>query len=314
MGTERDSETRDTERVIPSLTREIQELKERERHYRSLFEGIPLGLYQTTPGGKIVDANPELVRMLKYPDKETLLGTQASDHFADPSDRREELNRLHIQGVVQRYETKMRTLDGDLIFVRDTCRAVYGPYGDVLAYHGSLENITEEKALEEQLLYMARHDPLTGVYNRHALRELLDSEMARARRYGHPIGLLMVDVNRFKELNDRFGHSAGDAALQAVADVLAASTREADVVIRYGGDEFLVMLPETDGESEIVRGRILQQMAHRFAERPLFGFPVTLAVGTAHWNPRSDESIESVLGRADRAMYEDKRRSRANDE
>jgi diguanylate cyclase (GGDEF)-like protein/PAS domain S-box-containing protein len=285
-----------------------QRIEQHERHYRSLFEGIPLGLYETTPEGRIIDANPELVQMLKYPDRETLLGTQASDHFADPSDRHEELDLLHTEGLVQRFETRLRTREGNLISVRDTCRAVYGEDGKVISYHGSLEDITEEKALEDRLKYMARHDPLTGVYNRHALRELLEAEMARARRYGHPIGLLMIDVNRFKELNDRFGHSTGDAALQAVADVLSAGIRESDMVIRYGGDEFLVMLPETNGESEAVRQRILQLMSDRFAEQPLFGLPLSVAVGTAHWKPESGESIESVLRRADQAMYEDKRR------
>jgi len=109
--------------------------------------------------------------------------------------------------------------------------------------------------LQNDLREQARRDPLTGVYNRRYFNEVIEQELVRSRRY-HPIGFLMIDVNRFKEINDRFGHQMGDKVLQTVADLLVAQVRKSDIVVRYGGDEFLIMLLETDGETEAVTERM----------------------------------------------------------
>ncbi len=163
------------------------------------------------------------------------------------------------------------------------------------------------KQFEEDLARMARHDPLTGALNRYALDELLEREASRSKRYTRPIGLLMIDINRFKEINDRFGHAMGDRVLQAMAEVLQKSLRGSDILVRYGGDEFLAVLPETDGETAVVKTRILDEVARRNEANPLLDFPVTLAIGTYHWSPESGQTIDQALAEADRLMYEDKR-------
>jgi diguanylate cyclase (GGDEF)-like protein len=163
------------------------------------------------------------------------------------------------------------------------------------------------KQFEEDLARMARHDPLTGALNRYALDELLEREASRSKRYTRPIGLLMIDINRFKEINDRFGHAMGDRVLQAMAEVLQKSLRGSDILVRYGGDEFLAVLPETDGETAVVKTRILDEVARRNEANPLLDFPVTLAIGTYHWSPGSGQTIDQALAEADRLMYEDKR-------
>lgn len=283
-----------------------------EQRYRSLFEGIPIGLYITTPAGRIIDANPALVRMLGYPDKQTLLGMPASDLFANPADREYERSLLEDDGLVRNYETRLKRSDGRLIWVRDTCRAIRDQSGVIQCFEGSLQDITEEKASEERLNHMARHDPLTGVFNRHALAEMLERETMRAQRYQHPIGLLMIDINRFKEVNDRFGHATGDMVLQLVANVLSSSVRDTDYVVRYGGDEFLLLLIETNGETQNIRNRIIETMCSQNPVNLLFDFPITLSVGIAHWMPDANVSMESILSQADQAMYIDKRRQASN--
>jgi diguanylate cyclase (GGDEF)-like protein/PAS domain S-box-containing protein len=280
--------------------------EEREILYQSLFEGVPLGLYITTPDGLIVDANPALVSMLGYPDKDSLLGTRVSQLYADPAEREEKRALLARENLVQEFEARLRRRDGMMIWVRDTCRVVYDEDGRILSYEGSLQDITEQKEYERKLSYMARHDPLTGVYNRHALAEILEAEISRARRYRHPVGVLMIDVNRFKEVNDRFGHETGDRVLCSVAEALCRSVRDSDVVVRYGGDEFLVLLIETNGETEVVRNRIHAEVSRQGQMSFLSEFPVTVAIGTAHWDPRAGESIERALSRADLAMYREK--------
>jgi len=173
--------------------------------------------------------------------------------------------------------------------------------------------IAERRQLEEKLDRMARHDPLTGAYNRHALNEFLERELTRSKRHNHPIGILLIDVNRFKEINDRFGHAMGDKVLQAVADILQHNVRNSDIVARYGGDEFLIVLPETDGETDLVKKRILAEVALRNKTNPLQDFPVTLAIGSVHWSPDGETSMEEALAEADRLMYENKRSIAASD-
>jgi len=162
--------------------------------------------------------------------------------------------------------------------------------------------------LQTELKEQATRDPLTGVYNRRYFTEVIAQETSRAQRHGRPIGLLMIDVNRFKQINDRLGHPVGDKVLRKVGGLLQAVVRGEDFVIRYGGDEFLVVLPETDGETEIVKTRILDELRRWNTENPeLLPFPLTLAIGEAHWMPESGQSLEEILADADRGMYDDKR-------
>jgi PAS domain S-box-containing protein len=126
-------------------------LRESEERYRSLFERVPLGLYRTTPEGRILDANPALLEMLGYADRESLLAVNAADVFMDPTDREREL-APRDQSEVSQHETRLRRRDGKVIWVRDTFRVVRDGAGQVTCYEGSLEDITERKRLEEQLL------------------------------------------------------------------------------------------------------------------------------------------------------------------
>jgi len=282
---------------------------DREARYQSLFEEVPIGLYITTPDGTIVDANSALVEMLGYGGKESLLGMNASELYANPADRDRERALLAQENVVRDFETQLRKQDGTTIWVRDTCRIACDEAGRIHSYEGILQDITEQREYERKLSYMAQHDPLTGVFNRHALAEILAGETRRARRYEHPIGCLMIDVNRFKEVNDRFGHDIGDKVLCRVAEALSRSVRDSDIVVRYGGDEFLVLLIETGGETDIVKDRIHSEVSRAGQMSFLEEFPITLSIGTAHWNPENGEPVERALNRADRAMYEEKRRA-----
>jgi PAS domain S-box-containing protein len=126
-------------------------LRASEIRYRALFDGVPVGLYRTTPAGQIIDANPALVQVLGYPDRASLLAVNAADLYAEPEDRRQELALLEREGVVRDFETRLRRPDGAVIWVRDSTRDVRDASGEVLYYEGSLVDITERKRAEEAL-------------------------------------------------------------------------------------------------------------------------------------------------------------------
>jgi diguanylate cyclase (GGDEF)-like protein len=161
--------------------------------------------------------------------------------------------------------------------------------------------------LQNELKELAIHDPLTGLYNRYYLNQVLDQEVKRSKRYNHCMGFLMIDVNRFKEINDRYGHQMGDEVLRAIASLLRKAVRESDIVVRYGGDEFLVILLETDGEADTVRQRIATTVTPRYKKSRWVDFPVTLSIGSAYWNPQGSQSVDEILNEADRLMYEEKK-------
>ncbi|MBS3788444.1 PAS domain S-box protein [Candidatus Bipolaricaulota bacterium] len=162
--------------------------------------------------------------------------------------------------------------------------------------------------LEKNLRQQAIHDPLTALYNRRYFNETLEEEVERCKRYERPVAFLMIDVNRFKEINDRYSHQTGDKVLQEVADLLDENVRGADTVVRYGGDEFLVMLPETNGEVFEIVDRLKAELAEWNERSSLIDFPLSLALGVSHWNPDQDRDVEDALKEADKKMYEDKDR------
>ena len=160
--------------------------------------------------------------------------------------------------------------------------------------------------LQERLRSQAMLDPLTGVYNRRYFNEVIQQELLRSGRYEHSVAFLMIDINRFKEVNDLLGHQIGDLVLRDVAALLRQSVRDVDWVVRYGGDEFLIVLPETPSRLQSVHERLAETMADWSTRTALVDFPLTLAVGWAEWDPRRPRSLQQVLSEADRMMYVNK--------
>jgi diguanylate cyclase (GGDEF)-like protein/PAS domain S-box-containing protein len=162
--------------------------------------------------------------------------------------------------------------------------------------------------LQNRLKEQAIHDPLTGLYNRYHLDKVLNQEVKRSRRYNHSMAFVMIDVNRFKEINDRYGHQMGDDILREVAALLREAVRETDIVVRYGGDEFLIILLETNGEVDSIKQRITEKVSLLNKKNGKLDFPVTLSVGSASWGPHDHKSVDETLNEADKMMYEDKKR------
>ena len=197
-------------------------LRESEERYRGLFERVPLGLYRTTVEGRILDANPALIEMLGYADRESLLAVKAAEVFMEPADRDLELATPGQAGVSQ-YETRMRRRDGKVIWVRDTFRIVRDSAGEVICYEGSLEDITGRKRLEEQLLQAQKMEAVGRL----------------AGGIAHDFNNLLTVINGYSEmLLDSFSpgdpvrtdieqiHRAGERAASLTRQLLAFSRRQ----------------------------------------------------------------------------------------
>jgi len=160
--------------------------------------------------------------------------------------------------------------------------------------------------LQAELERQAFRDSLTDTHNRRFFTQMIEQELVRSQRYKHPLAVLMIDVNRFKEINDRLGHQLGDRILQAVASLLKSTLRAADVVVRYGGDEFLILQPETNGDCAESIDRIQQALDEWNEDSNLIDFPLSLAIGAACWRPSDGRSFMAVVNEADQRMYESK--------
>ncbi|HEV7611114.1 MAG TPA: GGDEF domain-containing protein [Steroidobacteraceae bacterium] len=166
-----------------------------------------------------------------------------------------------------------------------------------------LRELAELKEREAQALKLADRDGLTGLFNRRRMLELMDAAVAEANRRRHCVGLLFIDLNGFKGINDEYGHAAGDKILTTVAARVSARVRTGDFVCRYGGDEFVVILPSVPDAAAVTR------VADMIRERVALPYWIqgseqhlTAAIGESMY-PHDGKSAEELLNRADQAMY-----------
>jgi len=161
--------------------------------------------------------------------------------------------------------------------------------------------LAELEAKNAQLAALARTDPLTGVANRGHIEQCLADEVARARRFGHRLAVGMLDIDFFKRINDGFGHPFGDRVIREVARILTQTLRQVDKVGRYGGEEFLLVLPDTDIEGAHILAERVRALMADFTFEPQ-DYRGTVSIGVASWLP-GNESWEALVSRADQALY-----------
>lgn len=295
--------------------------------YQDLFEHIPVGMYRTTPDGRILDANAALVELLGFSDKQSLLAYSAASLYLDISERETWKSLLRESDVVQSYQVRLRRLDGRVIWVEDHFRAIRDGQGRLLHYEGTLVDITQRKQAEDelkaanerlqaqleeilrlqgQLREQTLRDPLTGLHNRRYLHETLPRELQRARRENYPVCVVMSDIDHFKAVNDTYGHMAGDLVLQRLAGYLQLRARSGDIVCRFGGEEFLLVLMNITCEDALERA---EQLRSAFGAQDILyeerAIRATLSMGIAGF-PRHADSGEALVGAADRALYQAK--------
>ena len=302
-------------RDITEHKRTLQALRESESQMATLMDSLPGMAYRSMNDThwtmKFVSSG--CTHLTGYESKELTENRELS--FAsiiydeDLADVKQEVSRALEQKRPFEMEYRIRRRDGRIIWVWGQGQAVN--IGQQQYLEGILLDINQRKIVEQELERMATHDPLTGLYNRRELEQQLQDELVRARRYDRPIGLLWLDVDHFKRVNDQYGHLAGDKVLRELSRLLQANIRSVDYVARYGGEELVIVLPEVDVNEAMEMAERLRRMVEsakiEVAENQKVN--VTVSIGVAAF-PVHGREATNLFRNADEAMYRAKQEGR----
>jgi diguanylate cyclase (GGDEF)-like protein/PAS domain S-box-containing protein len=290
-----------------SFVRDITERRQQEDALRKLSQAVeqsPAMVMLTDPAGNIEYVNPKFTRTTGY-NPEEVLGKNPrilKSGETSPEEYRK-LWEIISAGEEWHGEFHNKRKDGTFFWEHASISPVRDENGAISHFLAIKEDITERKSYEEQLQHLATHDDLTGLANRALLQDRLEQSILFARRSGRLVAALLLDLDRFKIINDSLGHSFGDRLLQIAADRLRESVRGADTVARLGGDEFVILLAEVANEEDVgkVAKKILDRLTAPFIidDREI---TVTASLGISIF-PRDGEDEETLIRNADIAMY-----------
>ncbi len=295
-------------------------LRESKQRLQAIFDNAAVGIGLTDNVGRSIIANARGAYQLGYTPEE--LAQCSNLELTHPDDRAETVERMQqlVRGDIQGYRIEKRYIhkDGSIFWADLSVSAVYDDEGQIAYLLGIVVDITARKQLEQQLHQanvllqeQAIRDPLTGLYNRRYLDEALPRELQRAERRKQPIGVIMIDVDHFKRFNDTYGHAAGDTLLRAVGTFLKSHTRGEDIICRYGGEEFILVLPGTLAEDACHRAEELragiQTLVAVHQGQTLD--KVTASLGIAIF-PMHGSNADALVRTADQALYQAKHSGR----
>ncbi len=259
------------------------------------------GIVAHTPDGELLYANEAAMQQWQMSAEEARrrgpFGWVAEEQRPSIADRTATL----MSGAAARFETTGRRPDGSFCRVEVQARCIETPDGPVIL--STARDISERREAEEMVRYLAYHDMLTGLANRVLLGQDIAHAIAEAERHGDVIGVLFIDLDRFKPINDSYGHAVGDHVLREIADRIAGCVRETDTVARLGGDEFVVLLPRLATAAALVG--VAQKVTEEIERKVTINsieVCVQATMGLAAY--RTGEDADSLLTRADLSMYE----------
>ncbi len=276
-----------------------KDLRRSEARYRALAGNLSYGICRCGLDGGFLEVNEAMIRMLGYDSKEELLALDlARDIIQDPGRRAQLLGQTDAAALIDPVEIEWERKDHAALKVRLSGREVLSEQGELEAYEVIAEDVTRQRELEDHLRRLAASDSLTGLANYRHLVDVLDGEIKRSNRTSREFALLFFDMDGLKRINDRYGHMIGGQALCRLADVLSSCCRGIDTPARFGGDEFAMVLPETNAEeANLVARRICERVANDGNEPKL-----SVSFGVAVY-PQNGETIERLLSQADSALY-----------
>ncbi|MGI2169647.1 sensor domain-containing diguanylate cyclase [Shewanella sp. MF05960] len=276
--------------------------------YHAMVKDMPALIYRYTTDGIVTLVNAEVC---------SYFGANADDIIGmsiyDVMDAENvEGAKIHLAGITPEnpicsHEHSGKDIAGNVRWYQWTDRLILSNDGQPLGYQGIGLDLTERKIHEEELLRLATTDTLTGLLNRRQCFTLAEQELARCLQNNRPFSLLIADIDFFKHVNDRFGHIAGDKVLQRFAAICTKALRDIDIIGRFGGEEFIIILPETDLQGARISGERLRQKVEEmnisFNENNI---QVTVSMGIATNCGHPEMSLDSMLVKADEALYKAK--------
>jgi diguanylate cyclase (GGDEF)-like protein/PAS domain S-box-containing protein len=278
-----------------------QMMLDNEQLLRSMLEILPVPIYiERRRDGRLLFVNRKTCLLLQH-STGPLLHARATDFFQEPEDHKKIGDLLDAVRDIREIEVNMHSAQGRAFTAE--LAAIQMDYDGEPAILVSLNDISQRKRLEAELFIQANTDALTNISNRRHFMVQAEQELRRARRFGRDLSVMMIDLDHFKNVNDTYGHAAGDTVLETVVKTALESLRQSDVMGRLGGEEFGVLLPETDLHSalevaERLRAHIAETLI-RISPKPL---RCTASVGIAQLRAE-DETIDHLLNRADEALF-----------
>jgi diguanylate cyclase (GGDEF)-like protein/PAS domain S-box-containing protein len=296
--------TQDEMALRDARNRAEKELRQSEARYRALAGNPSYGICRCGLDGKFLEVNEAMVSMLGYASRQELLTMNLGRDLVQDHARWKQLfGQSGKGGLVDAIEMEWKRKDHTTLKVHLSGQEVISDQGELKAYELIAEDVTKQRELEDRLRRQAASDPLTGLANYRRVVDVLDMEIKRCERTRRKFAVLLFDLDGLKFINDHYGHMIGSQALCRVADVLSFCCRDIDTAARFGGDEFALVLPETNVEAaNQVARRICESVANDGK-----GPKLSISVGAAIY-PQDGDSIESLLREADSRLYAMKRR------
>lgn len=286
-------------------------LQASEAHFRLFYEHAPVAYQSLNAAGIIVEINDEWLRQFGYT-RDAVIGRHIGEFLAPGQETllKTRFENFLREGVIRKTEFDFLHRDGSIVTVAVDGMVDRDDQGHFQRTQCVLHNITARKQIEQELRYLATTDALTGLANRRHFLDQMRQALSRHQRHGTPTALLMIDLDWFKRVNDQYGHAVGDEVLQHCASTIATHLRRNDLLGRLGGEEFAILLPDTDalGAREFAE-RLRQLAAGKPAPTRTGEILVTLSIGVTSFQGL-DQDIDGILARSDQALYRAKNNGR----
>jgi len=292
---------------ITDAIKKERELNIVQKRYTTIINATMEGFWLLDENRAVSEVNEALSKMLLYKPAE-MLGKTPYD-FVD--DNNKLLMHYQVQKIDEtdhrKYDIDLLRKDGVNIPVNISATTIRDSKGGFLFSFAFIKDVTETKRVQEKLQEMAQTDRLTGINNRLKLEEELADEVKRAQRYmDNRFSVILFDIDRFKDINDGYGHDVGDDVLKSISKAVAKNIRDSDIFGRWGGEEFLIILPNTDIESS---RKVAQKLRLLIEKSKIYeGIKVTSSFGVAQFE--EGDNMDSLIKRADNRLYDAKRTGR----